>query len=341
MSQVIAFKIWGIFSFLAKSLGSMGRLNTILLLLAVFFFYGMLKQVGWGSLEQYFHQVGYPGLLVFLPYGIMNFLTSLAWRLLLVDSAASISVGKLFWLRLGGESLNQLTPTASLGGEPFKAIRLKDNGVPWQEATASLIIHKGLMVMSLVLYIFLSLTLVPFVVPDGGVRFGALLSCAAVLTGAALAFVILQHRNPCMLMIRGLERWGRCPAFLKAREAELAGLDAAMAGFYKQNPGKGILAFLLLFLAWLVQGAEVYLIFHLLGQPVTWQIALCLDALAMIFTALGFMIPVQLGVQDGGNVLLTLGFRLGAAVGLAFSIMRRIREAFWLLVGLVVVTWER
>ncbi|WP_243373016.1 lysylphosphatidylglycerol synthase transmembrane domain-containing protein [Geotalea sp. SG265] len=319
----------------------MGRLNLILLLIAVFFFYGMLKQVGWGSLEQYFHQVGYPGILLLVPYGIMNLLTAVAWRLLLVDSVVAVPVVRLFWLRLAGESLNQLTPTASLGGEPFKAIRLKDSGVPWQQATASLIIHKGLMVMSLALYIILSLALVPFVMPAGGVRLGLLLSCTLLLSGAGVAFVVLQHRNPCVQVIRMLERWGKCPAVLKAKEAELASLDAAMAGFYRQYPRKGALAFLLLFLNWLLQGGEVYLIFHLLGQPVTWQLALCLDALAMIFTALGFMIPVQLGVQDGGNVLLALGFRLGAAAGLAFSIMRRVREAFWLLVGLVVITWKR
>jgi len=319
----------------------MGRLNLILLLIASFFFYGMLKQVGWENLEHYFHRVGYAGLLLLVPYGIMNLLSALAWQVLIVDSTAPVSLGRLFLLRLAGESLNQLTPMASLGGEPFKALRLKASGIPWQQATASLIIHKGLMVMSLVLYIFLSLALVPFVMPVGGFRLGLLLACAVILTGAGVAFVVLQHRNPCVLLIRLLERWGKCPAFLKARKEELASLDAAMAGFYNRYPGKSALAFLFLFLNWLVQGVEVYLIFHLLGQSVEWQLALCLDALAMLFTALGFMIPVQLGVQDGGNVLLALGFRLGAAVGLAFSILRRIREAFWLLVGLVVVTWER
>ena len=118
-------------------------------------------------------------------------------------------------------------------------------------------------------------------------------------------------------------------------------LDASMAGFYSQFPGRGAAAFLLLFLNWLVQAAEVYLIFWLLGQPIGWTMAFCLDALAMLFTGLGFMIPAQLGIQDGGNVLLTMGFKMGAAVGLAFSIMRRIREAFWLVIGLLVVTWER
>lgn len=341
MNQTISFKIRGIFSLLNKSAGPMGRLNLVLLFMALFFFYGMLRQVEWGSLEQYFHRVGYGGLLLFLPYGIMNLFTALAWRLVLADPNVSVSIGRLFWLRLGGESLNQLTPTASLGGEPFKAVRLKASGIPWQQATASLIIHKGLMVMSLVLYVFLSLSLVPFVIPAAGARLGVLLSCALLLAVAGLAFVFLQHRNPCVRLIRALERRARCPAFLKAKEAELANLDAVMGGFYKHHPGRGALAFFLLFLSWLIQGVEVYLIFFVLGQPVAWQLALCLDASAMIFTALGFMIPVQLGVQDGGNVLLAMGFRLGAAVGLAFNILRRIREAFWLLVGLVVVTWER
>lgn len=64
----------------------MGRLNLILLLIASFFFYGMLKQVGWENLEHYFHRVGYAGLLLLVPYGIMNLLTALAWQVLIVDS---------------------------------------------------------------------------------------------------------------------------------------------------------------------------------------------------------------------------------------------------------------
>jgi hypothetical protein len=61
----------------------------------------------------------------------------------------------------------------------------------------------------------------------------------------------------------------------------------------------------------------------------------------MLFTALGFFIPAAVGVQEGGNVLLALGFRLGAALGAAFSVLRRMREAFWLSLGLIVVARER
>ena len=162
-----------------------------------------------------------------------------------------------------------------------------------------------------------------------------------MLAAGGLTFVVLQRRNPCAFIISLLEKWGRCPAILKAKQAELAALDSTMAEFYSRFPGRGAASFLLLLLNWLIQAAEVYLIFWLLGQPIGWTMAFCLDALAMLFTGLGFMIPAQLGVQDGGNVLLTVGFKMGAVVGVAFSIMRRIREAFWLLMGLIVVTWER
>ena len=53
------------------------------------------------------------------------------------------------------------------------------------------------------------------------------------------------------------------------------------------------------------------------------------------------MIPVSMGVQDGGNILLSLGFSLGSTLGAGFSILRRFREAFWLLLGLLVVVREK
>jgi len=79
---------------------------------------------------------------------------------------------------------------------------------------------------------------------------------------------------------------------------------------------------------------EVYLIFRLLGHPIGWGTALCLDALAMIFTSIGFFIPASLGFQEGGNILLALGFHLGAPLGAAFSVLRRVREAAWMGLGL-------
>jgi len=270
----------------------------------------------------------------------VNYLGAVSWKCLLLTKESRPSLGRLFFLRLAGDSLNQLTPTASMGGEAFKAIRLQAEGVPWDEAAASVVIQKGILVMSLVLYIFLGLALTPFLLPGAAAHLGYLTVGALLLGTGALAFVLVQRQNPCAMSIRLLEKFHLCPARLKAKEAECAHLDAWLAKFYREHPGRGLLALLLFFLSWLVHGVEVYLFFWLIGQPIGWLLAISLDSLAVLFAALGFMIPVAAGVQDGGTILLSLGFNLGATLGAALTIARRLREAFWLSLGLLVVARE-
>ena len=325
------------------SLGSfpMRKLNLLLLVLALVFLIWMLHQVGWRTIWQHLLKVGWWWPVVLLPYGLVNGIEAVSWNLLLTSQGNRPSLTRLFCLRLAGEALNTLTPTAGLGGEPFKAGRLAAAGMPWQEATASVIIHKGVAVLSLALYIFLGLALVPFLLTLSSSLEGFLLAGAILLIAAALIFIFLQGRDPCVQGIRLLERLGLCPRKLKEKEQELETLDAWMSSFYREHPGRGFLSLALFFLSWLTHALEVYLVFWLLGHPVTWELAVCLDALAMLFTAMGFFIPVSLGVQDGGNILLALGFNLGATLGAAFSMIRRLREAFWMGLGLMFAAYER
>jgi uncharacterized protein (TIRG00374 family) len=315
--------------------------NLILLLVASVFFVWILNEVGWGTLGHYLWQVGWYWPLLLLPYGVVNLLESWAWKYIILNPPANLTVGRLFWLRLGGESLNQLTPTASLGGEPFRATRLQAIGVPLEVASASVVIMKGILVLSLTLYIFTGLALAPIYLPQAAKHM--LLLCLAALGLAALGitFVVVQGREPCGNSFRFLHRRGWLPHCLKEQEGFLGDLDTAMSQFYRQYPARAVLVFFMFFLSWLLHAVEVYIIFWLLDHPISWGLAVCMDSLAMLFTALGFFIPASMGVQEGGNILLALGFNLGFDLGAAFSILRRIREAFWLSLGLLVVWREK
>ena len=320
----------------------MRRLNLILLGIALIFFVWILNEVGWAKLGQHLRQVGWYWPVLLLPYGLVNLLEAVSWKYILIDLPAKTSLARLFWLRLGGEALNQLTPTASLGGEPFKAARLRADGVPLGQATASVVIHKGILVMSLVLYIILGLALAPQYLPAALAHLKFLSLGALGLAAAGGTFVFLQHRGSSFSQGVGfLDRRGWLPQFLQDKEGFFANLDSSLASFYRENPGRAALAFILFFLSWVLHAVEVYLMFWLMGHPISWGLALCLDSLAMLFTALGFFIPAAAGVQEGGNLLLSLGFNLGLTLGASFSILRRLREAFWLSLGLVVVWREK
>ena len=319
----------------------MRLVNLILLLIAAVFFVWILNEVGWDTLGHYLWQVGWYWPLLLLPYGVVNWLEAWSWKYILVDTPSRTTVGRLFWLRLGGEALNQLTPTASLGGEPFKASRLQADGVPLEVASASVVIMKGILVLSLVLYIFVGLALAPVYLPEAAKHMLFLCLAALGLAAVGIIFVIVQRREPFGNSFRFLNRRGWLPHFLRDQEGFLEDLDTAMSRFYRQYPSRAALAFFLFFLSWLLHAVEVYLIFWLLGHPISVGMAVCLDSLAMLFTALGFFIPAAMGVQEGGNILLAVGFKLGFDLGAAFSILRRIREAFWLCLGLVVVWREK
>ena len=320
----------------------MRRFNLMLLAVASVVLILTLRGIDWSTLMHSFLKgVRYCPLLL-VPYGITCYFWTVSWNCILAGSAGCPPMRRLFFLRLAGDALNQLTPTASLGGEPFKALRLHELGVAWHEATASLVINKALTVLGLVLYIFLCLVLVPAALP--GISHDLKLFSwlgTLVLAGTGVVFVVMQRRNPCTSLLRMLGNLGLCPAPLKAREVDLAALDGALAAFYRDHTGAGLMALAFSFLGWLVHTVEVCLIFWLLGHPIRFGLALCLDALSQLIAGLGFMIPLSFGVQDSGNILLSLGFNLGSTLGAGFSIMRRFREAFWLLLGLLVAAREK
>lgn len=318
------------------------RLNMVLISIAVVALFLMLRKIDWQALSHSFAQVGPFWPLLFVPYAFTGCFWTISWRCLLVSKVGVPSLPRLFMIRLAGDSLNQLTPTASLGGEPFKAVRLHARGVAWQEATASLVIHKALMVLSLVVYIIFSLALLPVAVPEISHRLALFCSFGTMFLAAlGIVFLIVQRHNPCLSLLKLLKRVGICPAVLAARETELAGLDSYLSAFYRNHPRAGFFAFTFYLLGWMAHAVEVFLIFRLLGHPIHFSVALCLDALAQLVAALGFMIPASFGVQDGGNIMLSLGFKLGATLGAGFSILRRFREAFWLLLGLLFVAREK
>src|SRR5574340_887078 len=189
--------------------------NLILVAIAVVFLIWIMDRVGWATLGQNLLKVGWYWPLLLLPYGLVNLLEAVSWKFILVNREHRPSLSRLFWLRLGGEALNQLTPTASLGGELFKAARLRADGIPLDQATASVVIHKGILVCSLVLYIILGLALAPRYLPAALAHFQYLSLGALGLAAAGGTFVFLQHRGSFSSQgVAFLNRRGWLPQFL-------------------------------------------------------------------------------------------------------------------------------
>ena len=78
---------------------------------------------------------------------------------------------------------------------------------------------------------------------------------------------------------------------------------------------------------------EIYLVVRFLGLPISPLSAFAIGALGTAVKFFSFMVPASLGALEGGNVAIFTAFGLGGAVGLTYSLVRRLREIVWIAAG--------
>ena len=59
-----------------------------------------------------------------------------------------------------------------------------------------------------------------------------------------------------------------------------------------------------------------------------------LEALIQVLRIVTFFVPASVGLQEGGIILIFEQFGFSNPVSLTFAIIRRIREIFWIALGL-------
>jgi putative membrane protein len=269
------------------------------------------------------------GLVVLFPYCMAVAFDTLGWRVLL--PGCRVAWGPLSAARLAGESANLLTPTASVGGEPLKAYLVRDR-LPLDEGLASVVVDKTATVMGQAAFLAAGLAMALLALQPSKtviVSMSALLAAEMIGVGA---FALVQIRGGVASVGRVLRRLGMGSA--ERHQEMLRDVDHRLEGLYRRRPARVTLSALLHALGWAVGGLEIYLVLTLADIPVSLVTALVLEAVGSAVRFATFMIPGSLGALEAGNVAVFAAFGLPGAAGLSFSLVRRLREATWALMGL-------
>src|SRR5581483_2075979 len=86
---------------------------------------------------------------------------------------------------------------------------------------------------------------------------------------------------------------------------------------------------------WLAGALEVALIFFMLGHPVSWHEAWFIGAMAQLAAVIGLFVPAGVGLYEGGHYLAASLLGISPVLGVSVALIRRVREIFWDLVGLI------
>jgi uncharacterized membrane protein YbhN (UPF0104 family) len=314
----------------------MKTLERISLVAGCLLFGWLLYRVGLGTVARNLRHLGWGFLVILGQEGVAILMYTLAWRRTLPPDRRTVPFASLLSMRLAGDAVNTLTPSAVVGGELVRVSLLK-RFVPTPIAFASVGLAAMAQFFAQLLFIVLG---IPFLAA-GGLR-GKVASAGLVL-GAILALGIagvsyLAWRGDGFGRIRrAIERTGWLPSKWASPELHWEALDEEIFGSLRERPGDFVASVAFFYLAWFVTVADVYWILFFLGTPVTLPLAFSIAVLLVLVEGFFFFVPARAGVQEGGAYAVFLALGLDPARGFALGLARRLREATWGLVGLALL----
>jgi uncharacterized protein (TIRG00374 family) len=285
----------------------------------------LLTQIGWGFIIIF--------ALYFVAFGIDVY----AWQLSMPSVPLTFTwLYRFYQVRLAGEAFNMVTPAASLGGEPVKAIMLKNNyGIGYRDSTASLILAKTMIVAGLAAFL-----IVGFALMWGSPKLDATYKTLSGLGLGAFAiatilFVVVQRYKLTSLAGTAL---GRSRWFNKLNTVlhHLHEVEDRLVDFYTRRPRRLAVVFILSFGNWALGIVEIWVIMRLIGNPISFTDAWIIETVAQLVRSATFFIPANIGAQEGAFLLVGAAITGQPSFGLTVALARRIREIVWAAWGLTI-----
>ena len=257
---------------------------------------------------------------------------TLGWRFTIPAEHRGIPPGTLAGMRLSGDAINYVTPSAAIGGELVR-IGLLRRFMPATPAIASVVLLVVTQFVSQVIFVAAGIVYcLPLLMAGrraalAAIPFGFLLALLGGLVYVSVRSDGFRKIDGFIRRIAGLER------FADAGNAEA--LDRAIFGAFRERPGELAAAVLCFLGAWSVGVVEARLILEYLRAPVSWGTAFAIESLSVLIETAFFFVPAKMGTQEGGKVAIFAALGLDAAKGFSMGFVRRLRELFWAFAGLV------
>ncbi|MDP3981676.1 MAG: lysylphosphatidylglycerol synthase transmembrane domain-containing protein [Chlamydiota bacterium] len=316
----------------------MKKVRLFFLLLGLCLLIVVIKQVGLDLILLQLRQFAWFFLLSILAYGLVYWIDSWAWKFAFRKSLNKHqSIASLASIRIAGDAVTNTAPFGQLGGEPVKAYLLKQKGITLDFAIASQVVDKTTLVISQIMYVLLGLVILALgwdIARPFQLILLFLFVCGSILV---ILFLYFQQKGIFSFIARFLMRFALTRRYIEPKLVKIQHLDQHVALYYKEQKKDFFLALSLYFCGWLVGVFEVYIILVGLDIKGGLAFAIVIDSIHQLVRSFSFMIPYGLGAQEGANVLVFSGFGLNAAFGVSLTLIRRIRELAWAIVGYVLI----
>ena len=111
-------------------------------------------------------------------------------------------------------------------------------------------------------------------------------------------------------------------------------LDQGISSYYKNDILRATLSISYAFIGWVIGLAELYVTLYFLGYNLSLTDLWLIEAMAQLIRNASFFIPLSIGAQEGGLLLIFTALGMPGTLGITVSFVRRIKELLWVCFGL-------
>lgn len=335
------------------------RLNNIFFLLGVVAVIVMLLtfDVSFTELWNHLCHAGYWLIPIIGIWLVIYGINALAWQCTIKgckDENEYIGFWHIMRLTITGYALNYATPVGGLGGEPYRILELSKN-ISKQHAASSVILYAMMHVFAHFLFWFSSIFLYLYLAAIGDLPLNTVIgvTLGIIIVFCLIAIYLFSKGYRKGLVRKTLRFIGKIPglrgwsARFQERHAEaLTNIDTQIASLHRHDRKLFYCSLSLEYLSRVVQSLEIMFMLLLFGidcgggingLTLTFLHSILIMALTTLLANLIGFLPMQLGVQEGGFVLSIAALGLSAALGIFVSIICRVREIVWILIGLILM----
>ncbi len=294
--------------------------------------------VGQLGFDEVLHQLDaikwvFPILLI--PSLVWNISNTIAWSFAFPPDAFKPRLLTLFATKLAGETVNQLTPFANLGGEPVKAYLLSHR-TPGPRGMASVVVDKTAQLVVGLSFTILGLGLLFYyhavseLIP---LEYRVLFTSLLVASAVALWLFYKRQDRMFTSLLKFLRSTGISTDLIERNMGRAARIDINIGSFYREHRTRFLQALFFQSIGWFMGTCETYFILNALDAGVGFWFCFLLNSLGAVINGLFFFMPSNIGVMEGSLVFLFSSLGLDPALGLSLGLTRRLRRVVWIFIG--------
>jgi hypothetical protein len=265
-------------------------------------------------------------------------LNAWAWAIILGNGHGS-AFRRILSLMISGFAINYMTPVVGFGGEPYKVINIKHK-VGIHRASSSVILYNMMHILSHFYFWITAIILVAF--------FSNLTLTAYILLGVTfvvmvvfiIVFYVWYSKGVVYTVLNFL---AKVPFLKKSihkllqNNTALNQIDDHIRDLYNNRRLAFYKILTIEYIARFIGCLEFYFILRAISFDISLVDAIYISAAYSLIANIFFFIPLQLGTREGSLYLVFNSLKFTPAIGIFVSLVTRIREFFWIIIGLVLM----